>query len=118
MRVRWVDNAVKPRCRKRARHTLYRRVELFTIDVYCVPAALTGLEEVIYYANVTRRQNGKDSSRFLDSIPLASGNEGGSDLGHYCAEIITLRLRVSSMGGVFGSVSIILGEGAQLGRFG
>ena len=39
----------------------------------------------------------RNPSSVLNSIPLTSGD--GSDLGHYCAEIVTLELRTVSVGG-------------------
>ena len=48
----------------------------------------------------------ENSSIIFDSILLASNND--CYLGHYCAEIVTLRLRMlSTSGGLSGRVLII-----------
>ena len=83
------------------------------------PVVLTEWEGAVYYGNITHEKNCKVPSSSLNSISLASGNEGGSDLGHYSAEFIILGLRVLSVsGGLSGFVAIILREGAQPERFG
>ena len=53
----------------------------------------------------TDRIDGNISRAFPSAPPTSSG---GSDLGHHCTEIITLRLRMLSVsGGLPGSVPII-----------
>ena len=60
-------------------------------------------------------KNNKNSS-VLNSIFLAGGDNSGGDLGHYCAKIITLGLRMlSSRGGLPGCVPVITYEGRVSG---
>ena len=63
----------------------------------------------------------RNPSSILNSIPLTStsGDGIGSDLGHYCAEIVTLGLRAVSVSGRLpGRVPAIRREGFQTKRFG
>ena len=69
-----------------------------------------------------REQNNKSSSLgVFNPIFLAGGNDGtgGSDLSHYCPEVITLGLRMLSVGGRLpGRASVVWREGARTRGFG
>lgn len=60
------------------------------------------------YTSVTHGGDNKNPLGVLNSIPLASGDSSSGNLGHYCAEIVTLGLRMlGTSGGLPGCVPII-----------
>jgi hypothetical protein len=65
-------------------------------------------EGLWYYADVTRGgQNNRNPSSVFNSIFFASGDNGSSDFGDYCAEFIMFEICVLSASGGLPYVPVV-----------